>query len=97
MEAAKRELRPSISPSALGSPFRSSVTGIYDRLFLAMALHRSNGAEEAKELLEAAIDQLEAYRQEQSSFPTSLAIDPWQQRELSLLRTEAEVLIKPKR
>ena len=70
---------------------------LYDRLFLAMALYRSKHVEEARELLETAIEQLESNRQGHTGVPATLVFDSWQQRELDLLRAEAESLIKPKR
>jgi hypothetical protein len=62
-----------------------------------MALHRSKRTDEARELLEAAIGQLELARQGHAGAPASLYIDAWQRRELDLLRAEAESLIKPRR
>jgi len=96
-EATIRELSESMSPSALSSSFRPRLTVIYDQLFLAMALHRLKRADEAKELLDAVIEQLDTIQHNQSGFPTAQTVDPWPRREMNLLRTEAENLIKPKR
>ena len=68
----------------------------YDRLFLAMALHRLNRVEEARELLQAVIDQVEMNRPDKANASTTQRLDSWEQRELSLFRSEAEKLIKPR-
>src|SRR4029079_6703596 len=73
MEGTIRELSESMSPNAPTSTPRSALTVLYDRLFLAMALHRSKRADEARELLEAAINQLDLNRQGHAGAPASLA------------------------
>jgi tetratricopeptide (TPR) repeat protein len=90
-----RLLRPSASPSALSYAARSNLTALYDRLFLAMALFRSGRAEEASELLDLVDQQLATAGRSGTSVAGVLRIDPWQLRELHLLRDEARKLIKP--
>jgi tetratricopeptide (TPR) repeat protein len=71
-------------------------TALYDRLFLAMAHHRSGHLEEARDLFEGVVHQLDASERVKTGSPRGLVLDPWQKGELSLLRAEAEKLIKPK-
>jgi tetratricopeptide (TPR) repeat protein len=97
MKATIKELSESKRPAASGNSFRPVLTVVYDRLFLAMALYRSKRVQEAKELLETAIEQLDTMGRNRNGVLPPQAIDPWQRRELSLLRKEAETLIKPKR
>jgi hypothetical protein len=97
MDGTIKQLGKSSSPSPSSYSSTAEWVTLFDRLFLAMAHHRLGRNEEAKDLLEAVVQRLDAAEQNKSGAARALAIDPWQKRELNLLRDEAERLIKPKR
>jgi WD40 repeat protein/tetratricopeptide (TPR) repeat protein len=97
MEGTIRLLGQSASLSVSSNAPRTSLTTAFDRLFLAMAHYRLGHVEEASELLELVVQQLDAGGQNGMGSAGVLLSDPWQKRELNLLRDEAEKLIKTKR
>jgi hypothetical protein len=96
MEGAIKQLSEPSGGSASPYMAKMNTTAVYDQLFLAMALARSGHVDEAKELLETAIQELDASEHEKTGSPHPLVLGSWQKRELQLLRPEAEQLIKGK-
>jgi superkiller protein 3 len=97
LEGCISRLSQSSNPPVSSNVRRTTLTLVYDRLFLAMAHYRLGHVEEAEDFFEMVLQQLDTDGQTKSMTPTTLTMGPWQRRELNLLRAEAEKLIKPKR